>query len=607
MVCRLVQERGLKNGFKSYLLSNFPTFTSWFKQEWGFIIDFTVYILSAIIATGGFYNTTLEGTLEEKNMLETYFKPCWVWRMTAVNITMAWINLLLYIRELKVLGKYIIILNDIIYTFLKFVVIFIIFVLSFAFGFQVLLKEGGGGGKFDHFKDAFMKTMIMMSGEFDYGDIFFPENEDGQPSSPPFPDLTFAFFTIFFILLALLLMNLLLGLTLNDVEVLVEVASIKKMSIRLKFCLNLERIKWKIESAKVYIKSIKHKNLLEKIRLVINSDQNVVIVLLVKLRIYKIPPLNILFNQINDKTVEKLDEDKGVQVDPKSRMWKQVIRANDKEDKKNEIEELQATTNRIEQIVKTKLKEIDDQARDDQDKMNKKLSEIKVQARQNQVGMIRNSDNVEQIEEKLEEMDDHAREGQRKVENKLKELDDQTRENQRMVIRKTDSIEQTEQRVEEKLREIDDQAREGHRSFEEKLNEIKDQARQSKDGIIRNSDNIDQTVVEKLKEMDDHVREGQRKVEAKLKELDDQTRENQRNVIEQIEQLVVEKLRVIDYQTKEDQRFVQNDYEKRKHELQNMMEDFKTFIISQTKRQENEERSKEDDRTLHIMGKSGKG
>ena len=99
------------------------------------------------------------------------------------------------------------------------------------------MKTGDAGGSFENFSDSFLKTMVMMSGEFEAGDIFFPE--DG--GSNPFPDMTYAMFIVFFILMSLLLLNLLVGLTVNDVNNFVEIAKLKKMSNRLKFVLNMER------------------------------------------------------------------------------------------------------------------------------------------------------------------------------------------------------------------------------------------------------------------------------------------------------------------------------------------------------------------------------
>jgi hypothetical protein len=57
----------------------------------------------------------------------------------AVLLTAAWLNLLSYMRQLPVVGQYIIIFHDVFKTFLSFIVVFFIFVLSFALGFYLLL------------------------------------------------------------------------------------------------------------------------------------------------------------------------------------------------------------------------------------------------------------------------------------------------------------------------------------------------------------------------------------------------------------------------------------------------------------------------------------
>ena len=330
--------RGLKQTIKTH-----NVFYWMLKWEWAFIFDLIVYILAAFMAGQGFYNITLVNGTE----LETYLKPCWVWRISAVAITLGWINLLVYMRQMPLFGKYIIILNDIIYTFISFVAIFLVFLLSFTFGFHVLLK--GTGGPFENFQDAFLKTMIMMSGEFDYGDIFFPEDA----SSAPFPDLTYAFFIIFFILLALLLLNLLVGLSVADVAMFVEVAELKQMSNRLKFVLNMERLKmsW----------------LFTKIRILL---------------LYCFPKNKFL----NPKKTRNKMKEKDLSVDDhKSRMWKQVIQEESREEKKNEMEELREKTISIAEEVwsikkdmantLSKLREIDNVAKYRHNERKRELNE----------------------------------------------------------------------------------------------------------------------------------------------------------------------------------------------------------------------------------------
>jgi hypothetical protein len=64
---------------------------------------------------------------------------CSVYQLGAVLLTAAWLNLLSYMRQLPVVGQYIIIFHDVFKTFLSFIAVFFIFVLSFALGFYLLL------------------------------------------------------------------------------------------------------------------------------------------------------------------------------------------------------------------------------------------------------------------------------------------------------------------------------------------------------------------------------------------------------------------------------------------------------------------------------------
>ena len=151
------------------------------------------------------------------------------------------------------------------------------------------------------------------------------------------------------------------------------------------------------------------------------NDDNVVIFLLVKIKVYhiakKIPCLRKLFNQINNKIVDKLEEDEDGHVDPKSKMWKQVIRENVIEDKKNEIEDLIAKTDKIEKIVVNKLKEIDYQAKESHKMVEKKLREIDVQAKSGQ----------DKVEKKLHEIDNQAMNDHDIVVKNLRKIDERAK------------------------------------------------------------------------------------------------------------------------------------------------------------------------------------
>lgn len=59
--------------------------------------------------------------------------------MGAITVVLAWLNLLGDIRQLPFLGIYVIMFFDILRTFFKFAVIFLLFIIAFGLGFHALI------------------------------------------------------------------------------------------------------------------------------------------------------------------------------------------------------------------------------------------------------------------------------------------------------------------------------------------------------------------------------------------------------------------------------------------------------------------------------------
>ena len=180
----------------------------------------------------------IQMTSERWNKLPQKFviisPQCPVWEMSAVALTLAWINLLIYMRQIPILGKYITIFHDILYTFLKVTVTIVIFVIAFALGFHVLLVYQK---PFESVQYSLLKVAIMMSGEFDYMDIFL--DEDGPPL--PFATVTYLLFVVFFVLVSVITLNLLIGLTVNDIKIFLDEADLKNLQLKITYVLGIEK------------------------------------------------------------------------------------------------------------------------------------------------------------------------------------------------------------------------------------------------------------------------------------------------------------------------------------------------------------------------------
>ena len=143
-------------------------------------------------------------------------------------------------------GKYIILFQDVILTFLSVSIVFVIMIIGFAFGFHILLSNR------EEFKtpyDALLKSFMMMSGEIDYGEIFFMDNPpegfgdkyDQGHEKVPFPVITYAMFLVFLFLVSIVAINVLVGLTVDDIRNFLENADLLKLSMRLRYILAMER------------------------------------------------------------------------------------------------------------------------------------------------------------------------------------------------------------------------------------------------------------------------------------------------------------------------------------------------------------------------------
>lgn len=89
--------------------------------------------------------------------------------MMCANVTLAWLNLLGDIRQLPYLGIYVIMFFDILKTFLRFSVVFLVFVVAFGLGFHLLLINQA---PFATVSRSLLKTTVMMTGEFEFEGIF---------------------------------------------------------------------------------------------------------------------------------------------------------------------------------------------------------------------------------------------------------------------------------------------------------------------------------------------------------------------------------------------------------------------------------------------------
>ena len=115
--------------------------------------------------------------------------------------------------------------------------------------------------------------MFITSGEIDYSEIFFKDNPplgwadkwDQDWESVPFPFITYSMFLVFFFFVSIVALNVLVGLTVDDIRNFLENADLRKLTMRLKFILAMERLAMKNKKNKALTSDRieKENNLLE--------------------------------------------------------------------------------------------------------------------------------------------------------------------------------------------------------------------------------------------------------------------------------------------------------------------------------------------------------
>ena len=207
-----------------------------------FLVDYLVFFLALYIAIDNSSMVSRDGS----TFFEADVRACGQWQISAFTVTLAWLNLLFYMRLLS-FGKYLILIQDVIQTFWGIVFVGLLLVAAFASGFHMLLSNREN---FEYLSDSMLKTVIMLTGEFDYGEIFFKEKPpvgfsgdwDKGHEHVPFPFITYTLFIAFFFLSAIVALNVLVGLIVDATSRnFIEMADLRIMSMRLHYILAQER------------------------------------------------------------------------------------------------------------------------------------------------------------------------------------------------------------------------------------------------------------------------------------------------------------------------------------------------------------------------------
>lgn len=163
--------------------------------------------------------------------------------LAAVAVFLAWFNYLLYLQRFNQIGIYVVMFLEILSTLLKVMFVFSVLIIAFGLSFYILMATVQGSKEKGFYNPtiSLLRVSTMMLGEVDFlGTFLRPLREDTLPTWPQIAAASW-FLVAFAILMPILLMNLLIGLAVGDIETVRRNAQMKRLTMQVELHTDLER------------------------------------------------------------------------------------------------------------------------------------------------------------------------------------------------------------------------------------------------------------------------------------------------------------------------------------------------------------------------------
>ncbi|KAL3318832.1 hypothetical protein Ciccas_002504 [Cichlidogyrus casuarinus] len=157
----------------------------------------------------------------------TGLKTYWQWECASVCLFFSWLNLIIFLKMMPHLGIYIIMFTSVTFTFIRFFAIFFLFILAFGFTFFILLSNqtqfNTVGGS------------VLRAGTFNskYDELTYE-------TQVFYSVISYIMTLVFLVLMGIIVMNLLVGLAVQDIAMVQQEASIQKLKQEVLLTLRIE-------------------------------------------------------------------------------------------------------------------------------------------------------------------------------------------------------------------------------------------------------------------------------------------------------------------------------------------------------------------------------
>ncbi|XP_074649063.1 uncharacterized protein LOC141904378 [Tubulanus polymorphus] len=190
------------------------------RQKMSYFLDVYNYlVLALLISTCGY-------------IFPPMTKPCLMqWRCGWIAMFLSWFNFIMYMRRVDWLGIYLIMFTAVFKSAIKMLVIVFFFICAFGSAFYIVM---GKLPVFETFEENTVTVMIMTLGEINYMDSFV------HSDLGPFKHDGFILLVVFVIVMPIMIMNLLVGIAVGDIDKIQKNAYFKRLAMQFQMISDIE-------------------------------------------------------------------------------------------------------------------------------------------------------------------------------------------------------------------------------------------------------------------------------------------------------------------------------------------------------------------------------